>query len=270
MIITPGKIHIETVGSGPHLALIHGWGMNGSVWKPVLKKLSKNFTLHIVDLPGMGFSQAVSPYHLYSIAEKVAELLPNNTLMLGWSLGGQVAMRIALDQPEVVGKLILVGSTPRFVNVNGLSAQKQWQFGIEASVFEKFTKSVQLDYQKTMMQFLSLQCMGSKFSTFTLRALRSKFAERPAPTQQLLQDALDILLNTDLRQEIANIAQPTLIIHGDKDALAPVQAANWLRQHLPNALLRVIAGASHAPFLSHTDPFVDAIEEFLLEQKVIA
>lgn len=112
--------------------------------------------------------------------------------------------------------------------------------------------------------------MGSKFSTFTLRALRSKFAERPAPTQQLLQDALDILLNTDLRQEIANIAQPTLIIHGDKDALAPVQAANWLRQHLPNALLRVIAGASHAPFLSHTDPFVDAIEEFLLEQKVIA
>lgn len=270
MIITPAKIHIETVGSGPHLALIHGWGMNGSVWQPVLKKLSKNFTLHIVDLPGMGFSQIISPYHLYSIAEKVAELLPNNTLMLGWSLGGQVAMRIALDQPEVVGKLILVGSTPCFVNVNGLSAQKHWQFGIEASVFEKFTKSVQLDYQKTMMQFLSLQCMGSKFSTFTLRALRSKFAERPAPTQQLLQDALAILLNTDLRHEIANIAQPTLIIHGDKDALAPVQAANWMRQHMPNGLLRVIAGASHAPFLSHTDTFLDAMEEFLLEQKVTA
>ena len=74
MIITPAKIHIETVGSGPHLALIHGWGMNGSVWQPVLKKLSRNFTLHIVDLPGMGFSQIISPYHLYSIAEKVAEL----------------------------------------------------------------------------------------------------------------------------------------------------------------------------------------------------
>ncbi len=270
MIITPGKMHIETVGSGPHLALIHGWGMNGSVWQPIIKKLSKNFTLHIVDLPGMGFSQIISPYHLYSIAEKVAEILPNNTLMVGWSLGGQVAMRIALDQPEVVSKLILVSSTPCFVNVNALSAQKHWQFGVEAATFEKFSKSVAIDYQKTMMQFLSLQCMGSKFSTFTLRALRSKFAERPAPTQQLLQDALAILLNTDLRQEIPNLQQPTLIIHGDKDALAPVQAANWLRQHLPNGLLRVISGASHAPFLSHTDAFLDALEEFLLTQNVTA
>jgi pimeloyl-[acyl-carrier protein] methyl ester esterase len=270
MLITPAKIHIEVIGTGPNLVLIHGWGMNGSVWHPLVKRLSKNFTLHIVDLPGMGFSQIISPYHLYSIAEKIAELLPNNTAMLGWSLGGQVAMRIALDQPEVVNKLILVGSTPCFVNVSGLSAQSHWQFGIEAATFEKFSKNVAQDYQKTMMQFLSLQCMGSKSSMFTLRALKNKFAERPAPTQQLLQDALNILLNTDLRREIANIAQPTLVIHGDKDALAPVQAANWLRQHLPVAFLRVISGASHAPFLSHTDAFIDALEDFLLTQKASA
>ena len=247
--------------------LIHGWGMNGSVWHPLVKRLSKNFTLHIVDLPGMGFSQMISPYNLYSIAEKIAEMLPNNTAMLGWSLGGQVAMRIAIDQPEVVKQLILVGATPCFVNVRGLSNQAQWQFGVESAVFQQFAKSVQLDYQKTMMQFLSLQCMGAKDASSTIRLLKKKFAERPAPTQQLLQDALQILVQTDLRNEILTLNNPTLIIHGDKDTLAPLQAANWMRQHLPNALMRVIAGASHAPFLSHQDAFMDALEQFLIAEK---
>ncbi len=266
MLITPAKIHIEVIGTGPNLVLIHGWGMNGSVWHPLVKRLSKNFTLHIVDLPGMGFSQIISPYHLYSIAEKVAEMLPNNTAMLGWSLGGQVAIRIALDQPEVVKQLVLVGATPCFVNVSGLSNQAHWQFGVEPAVFQQFAKSVQLDYQKTMTQFLSLQCMGAKDAGSTIRLLKKKFAERPAPTQQLLQDALEILVKTDLRNEILTLNNPTLIIHGDKDTLVPLQAANWMRQHMPNALMRVIAGAAHAPFLSHQDAFMDTLENFLLAE----
>jgi pimeloyl-[acyl-carrier protein] methyl ester esterase len=268
MIITPAKLHIETIGSGPHLAFIHGWGMSSAVWQPLVKKLSKHFTLHLIDLPGMGLSQVIAPYHLHALAEKVSEMLPNNIDIVGWSLGGQVAMRIALDQPEVVRNLVLVGSTPCFVNKTGLSTQKHWHLGVDVATFKNFAQSMQTDYHKTMMQFLTLQCMGSRDAGSTVRFLKRRFAERPAPSQHVLQEALTVLLETDLRNEISLLNKPVLLIHGDKDTLAPVQAANWMMQNLPDALLRVIAGASHAPFLSHQDQFTEALVQFLAPQSV--
>ena len=263
MKITPSNIHIETTGSGPSLVLLHGWGMSGAVWQPIVKSLSKSFTLHIVDLPGMGFSRPTEPYHLHIIAEKVAEILPVNADLLGWSWGGQVAMRIALDRSEVVRRLILVGSTPCFVNKEELLTQHEWTSGVAIDIFKHFADSMDLDYHKTLNQFLTLQCMGDKSARFTVRLLRKKLEERPAPTSQTLQRALDILLETDLRSEIEHLRKPTLLIHGDRDTLAPVQAAHWMMKNLPVGYLRVISGASHAPFLSHHDPFVDAVVQFL-------
>ena len=257
------NIHIETTGAGPNLVLLHGWAMNGAVWQPLLKSLAKQFTLHIVDIPGMGLSRPIEPYHLHSIAEKIAEVLPANADIVGWSWGGQVAMRIALDHPDALRRLVLVGTTPCFVNKASDRQQPEWSAGIAPEVFSKFADSVDADYQKTMTQFLTLQCMGDIRARITVRMLRKKFEERPAPTTQTLQKALNILLETDLRAEVEFLRKPTLLIHGDRDTLAPVQAAHWMMQNLPVGFLRVIAGASHAPFLSHQEQFVDALVQFL-------
>lgn len=258
MHITPANLHIQSTGSGQNLVLLHGWGMNSAVWEPLTARLSKHFTLHLVDLPGMGLSRPTEPYHLHSLAEKIAEMLPANADIVGWSLGGQVAMRIALDRPDAVRKLVLVGSTPCFVN------KKDWTAGISRDVFHSFADNVNADYQNTMMQFLTLQCMGARDAKATVKFLRKKFAERPVPTTQTMQKALNILLETDLRPEINNIRKNTLLIHGDRDTLAPLQAAHWMMQNLPEAYLRVISGASHAPFLSHSDQFADSLVDFLI------
>ena len=258
MNITPANIYIESTGVGPNLVLLHGWGMSSAVWETQIKLLSKRFTLHMVDLPGMGLSRPTEPYHLHILAEKIAEMLPANADVLGWSLGGQVAMRIALNYPDVLRRLVLVGSTPCFIK------QDNWTTGIASATFKTFAENVNSDYQNTMTQFLTLQCMGSNDARSTVKQLRKKMAERPVPTTQTLQKALQILLDTDLREEVARLNQPTLLIHGDRDTLAPVQAAHWMMQTLPNAYLRVIAGASHAPFLSHQTQFADALTDFLL------
>jgi pimeloyl-[acyl-carrier protein] methyl ester esterase len=267
MSVTPNSLHVETTGSGPNLVLIHGWGMSGAVWQPLVKKLGKLFTLHIVDLPGMGFSRPIEPFHLHAVAEKVAETLPADADVIGWSLGGQVAMRVALDYPDLVRRLVLVGSTPCFVNKSFDQANTEykitWDAGIDPDVFSNFADSVNEDYHKTMAQFLTLQCMGSSDARSTVKLLRNKFAERPTPSSQSLFRALNILLETDLRAEIGRIRKPTLLIHGDRDTLAPLQAAHWMVQNLPTGFLRVMAGASHAPFLSHQEHFIDAVVQFL-------
>jgi len=263
MKTTPTNIHIETIGNGPNLVLLHGWGMSGAVWQPIIKNLSKLFTLQIVDLPGMGLSRPTEPYHLHIIAEKVAEMLPPSVDVIGWSWGGQVAMRIALDQPDAVRRLVLVGSTPCFVNKEEFMTQALWSSGIAPEVFSQFAESMDLDYHKTITNFLTLQCMGDKMARLTIRLLRKKLDERPSPTSQTLQRALEILLNTDLRSDIVHLRKPTLLIHGDRDSLVPVQAAHWMMQNLPVGFLRVISGASHAPFLSHQKQFLDTVVQFL-------
>jgi len=249
--------HVEVIGKGHPLVLIHGWGMHSGVWQSLIKRLSKNYMLYVVDLPGMGQSPSIEPYQLYRLAEEVAEVIPGVSDILGWSLGGLVAQNIAVTQPDRVKKLILVGSTPCFIEKKG------WQFAIRRDYFTEFSQNLETDYQRTMIKFLTLQCMRAKDARDTVKQLRQSFESKPTPSQKILREGLHILLESDLREESIKIRKPTLLIHGDRDTLAPVQAAHWMMQHLPKGVLRVISGAAHAPFLSHSEQFIEALDQFL-------
>ncbi len=252
--------HVEITGQGQPLVMLHGWGMHSGVWHPLVKRLAQHYLLYLVDLPGMGGSRPIEPCHLHSIADEVAQVVPGVSDIVGWSLGGLVAQRIALNQPDRVRRLVLVSSTPKFVS------SPDWQAGVDPANFSAFAESVNHDYKATILQFLTLQCMKAKDSRYTIKQLRKIFETKPTPTQTTLQRALHILLETDIREEIPNIRKPTLLIHGDRDTLVPVQAAHWMMQQLSMGFLRVISGAAHAPFLSHSDQFVAALNQFLEPQ----
>jgi len=262
------SLHLEIHGTGKPLLLIHGWGMHGGVWQPILDQLVTDFTVYVIDLPGMGFSQSDSAgdlkvLNLKMIADQVMAALPAGIKELsvcGWSLGGQVAMQMALQQPGLVKQLVLIGTTPKFVNAS------DWQLGMDSSIFKQFAQNISDDYQTTLMKFLTLQCMRSPDARHIIKQLRESFAQRPVPSLDTLQNALDILLASDLRQQVGQVSQPALVIHGDRDSLAPVNVARWLAAQLPSAQLLEIAGASHAPFLSHTNDFVQALHAFLQPQ----
>ncbi len=249
--------HVEIIGQGQPLVMIHGWGMHSGVWQPLIKRLSQKYTLYLVDLPGMGSSRPIEPYHLHALADEVAQVIPGVSDMLGWSLGGLVAQRIALNQPDRIRRLVLVGSTPSFVS------KPDWQAGVDPVNFNTFAQNVNADYKHAILQFLTLQCMKSNDARATIKQLRTSFETKPTPTQTTLQRALHVLLESDLREEIPNIRKPTLLIHGDRDTLAPVQAAHWMMQQLPIGYLRVMSGAAHAPFLSHSEQFIEALNQFL-------
>ncbi len=253
-------LHIETAGDGPDLVLLHGWGMHGGVWAGMRDLLAAHFRVHVIDLPGMGWSAPVAPYTLPALSAHIAAGVPAGSTVIGWSLGGQVAMRIALDQPSRIARLVLVGATPRFVNGDG------WEAGMAAEVFIQFAAQVGADYQETLSRFLGLQAFGGEAPRTLLRELRERFFERPAPDGEVLQQALRILLETDLRAELPLLQTPTLVIHGNRDTLAPCAAGKWLASHLPRAQLKLIPGASHAPFLSHPDTFVSAVTAFVQSQ----
>ncbi len=249
------SLHIEKIGQGEALVMIHGWGMHSGMWMQARDLLSQHFELHLVDLPGMGYSKNLDIYNLHSVAEEIAEAIPNNAYVLGWSLGGLIATKVALITP--IKKLILVGSTPCFV------ARDDWQQGMPSDVFESFFAGALQDYQGTMNKLLALIAMGSGNARATTKMLREALSFRPAPNQQGLLGALDILRTGDLRADLPSIETPSLLIHGVLDKLASLSAAEWTAKALPNSELIALPNAAHEPFISHPELFTQKVTEFL-------
>ncbi len=253
------SVHIESIGHGPPLVLLHGWALHSGLWGPLLPWLAARHRVHAVDLPGHGHSAVTDPFTLDEIVAAVAAAVaPGQPLaLLGWSLGGVVAMRWALAEPERVSRLVLVCTSPRFV------ADASWPHAMSATTLGRFGDELSIAYQATLQRFLSLQLHGSDHGRAALAMMRRHLFARGEPAPEVLGAALDILAGIDLRESVAAIAQPTRIVVGDRDTLAPAGAGRWLAQAMPRASCVEIAGAGHATFLSHPDAFHRAVDGFL-------
>lgn len=241
-------------GSGPPLVLVHGWGLHAGIWQGMDTLLGAHHTVLAPDLPGYGARATVSPYTLEKLADAMVAAIAQPAIWLGWSLGGLVALAAAQRHPQAVRKLILVGATPRFVQ------SADWPGGLTDAVFAQFAADLRDDYRATVQRFLSLQ-MGAG-ERDTLRSLRQVLAAAPVPAIDVLAAGLALLQATDLRAQLSALTLPVQIVHGVRDKLAPVAAARFLAQALPQAQLALIEGAGHAPFLSHPMLFRDHVLRF--------
>jgi pimeloyl-[acyl-carrier protein] methyl ester esterase len=177
--------------------------------------------------------------------------------VLGWSLGGLVAMQWALARPGRIARLVLVATSPSFVTRDG------WRDAMAPETLARFGDELQSAYRLTLLRFLTLQVQGSDEGRATLAQLRTRLFERGDPSPKVLAGALELLGSTDLRPMLAGIGVPTLVIAGDRDALVPCAATVELAQALPQATQVTIGGAAHAPFLSHRRAFLEAALPFL-------
>jgi pimeloyl-[acyl-carrier protein] methyl ester esterase len=255
-----GTLHVESSGHGPPLALLHGWAMHSGIWSGLAAKLAKRHRVHAVDLPGHGFSAPVPSFTIDGVvrlldAAFAAERSP--IVLVGWSLGGLIAMAWSLSRPERVARLVLVSATPRFAAGDG------WSCAMSRATLRRFGDELDVAWKATVLRFLTLQMRCSEHGHRALATLRGELFTRGEPSRRTLAQALLVLATTDLRAEVGSIAQPALVINGDRDTLVPSAAGEWLAAALPNGRFAAIAGAAHVPFLSHPAEFGAALGAFL-------
>jgi pimeloyl-[acyl-carrier protein] methyl ester esterase len=254
-------LHVSSSGNGAPLVMLHGWGMHGGVWGSATERLAQYSRVHCADLPGYGQSRGKmahgKEYTLDFIVEELSRRFAEPVTVCGWSLGGQVALRWAQRHPEQVKRLVLVASTPCFVQ------RADWRCAIAGSVLQEFADALEQNYPLTIKRFIALQVRGSENERELLKEMRERMIPGGEPDLAALRGGLEILRDADLRSELAQIAQPTLVIAGERDTLTPPAASSYLAQALPHARLAQIHGAAHAPFLSHPDEFVKQITEFM-------
>jgi pimeloyl-ACP methyl ester esterase len=259
------NIYFEEMGEGSPLVMLHGWGGSGRLWR-FQQELADSFRLVIPDLRGHGLSIA-SPegFRVEELASDIVTLFESlaltDAILLGWSLGSQVAIASFPPLRERLSGLVLIGATARFTATDG------YPHGLPANEIRGMGLRLRRDYERTMGEFFrSMFAQGELTTGQEERIGREILADGRLPAPKAARAALDILASTDLRERLRSIDCPVLIIHGSSDAVCPPGAARFLAKRLPNARLVEIAGAGHAPCLSRPDQFNALIREFLRKE----
>lgn len=244
--------------TAPLLVLLHGWGMHSDIWQTLIPELQQQYSITVIDLPGLGRSAACLPtvYELETVVQQLAEVAPPTAIWLGWSLGGIIAMAFAQRYPERVSQLITLGSSPCFM------MRKDWSFGMEEAAYGQFEVELLANPAKTLKRFNQLQVRGSATARVDLKVLTRIVAE-VQPSLGGLSASL-ALLRQDYRELYRATCLPTLHLLCELDTLAPAAMANTLSILQPQANVAVLLEQSHVGFLSAPQGVADKVRMFSL------
>jgi pimeloyl-ACP methyl ester carboxylesterase len=198
----------------PTLPLVFFPGAGGRVahLRPIAERLAHRRTTHLCEYPGLG-GVAPDP-NLRTLADLQAHLLaslPEQFDLVTMSMGGVLALRIALEHPERIRKLVLL-ATSGGVNVEALGG---------------------IDWRSTFRRV------------------------QPNAPSWFVED------RSDVTPQLARITQPTLLVYGDADLIAPPSVGHLLQKNLPNARIEIIADATHELEIDHPDLIASFIEAHL-------
>ena len=252
------KLKISSYGQGRALVFLHGWGVNSGVWQPIIPLLETQYRVTCIDLPGFGLNREVEvePYSMDGIADVIAEALPDNCTLIGWSLGGLIAQNIALRWPGKLLQLVTICSTPKFAKSD------DWP-GIDPKILGQFSQQLGSDFSKTLDRFLAIQAMGSPSARQDVKALKQAIEAYPQPSSQALMGGLSLLEETDLRTALKDLSVPFHAFLGRLDSLVPVKIAESVNGLSSYITTEVITNCAHAPFMSDPEDFISKLTHCL-------
>ena len=188
-----------------------------------------------------GYNGAPLAKGIEGVARALIPDVPDNAILIGWSLGGMIGIRIASLKP--VKKLILLASTPCFAN------KPDWPYGTAPELVQGLVRRIKDGPERALREFALLISRGDNKPRTTYQILAKLLRDNVADTHALL-DGLDILRNADLRTELSGLGRRTGILLAANDPLVSVASGELLLSLCPGLELNIINGAGHAPFLS--------------------
>ncbi|MGE5386589.1 MAG: alpha/beta fold hydrolase, partial [Betaproteobacteria bacterium] len=204
------------------------------------------------DLPGYGGTPLMADFS--AAADALAACLPLGGDLIGWSLGGMLALAVAARHPDKVGRLVLIAGTASFV------ARDDWPDAMPPAELDQFIAAAQADMAALLPRFVANFNRGERRARALTREILAM--GDPLPAQEALAIGLNWLRTVDLRPLMPTVRCPTLILHGAEDPLMPLAGARRLASILPDARLEVLPGCAHAPFLSAPEAFLAHLEGF--------
>ncbi|MEN4762609.1 alpha/beta hydrolase [Chryseobacterium sp. C39-AII1] len=248
--------------NGIPLVLLPGLGGSMDDWDPaVTDGLAKKYKVIIFDNKGVASSKGTTPNTIQAMADDAIDFVEalhiNKINIMGFSMGGFVAQRMVLTKPSLINKVILTGTGPKgaiglanlpniIAGAAGLKPEESFlQFG--------FTNSAE-----------SIAAGKAAFNRIQLRTTDRDIALNDATSLSQLTAVLEWAQpNSNALEEIKQIKNPVLIVHGENDLPVSVQNAKNMAQNLEHSELLIFPDSGHASFFQNHDAFVSKALEFL-------
>ncbi len=253
-------------GIGQPLIFIHGWGVSSSVWKKQVEYFSENFRVVTVNLPGHGGAAPVTGrLTIQRCAGMLSDLMVKQNLrgahLVGWSLGGQVAVRAALELGgEFVKSLTIVGGTPCY-----LAPSETDKWAVHPTKARYFQRKLKVGFRTALgyfiMSFFEAETGLAEKDAQEIRSLF--FDDSFPPDENSAMELLESLYEDDVRAEAGGMETPCLICHGQSDMIVPIEVTNLWTTLLKSAETILFEECGHAPFLSRPSVFNAALKDFL-------
>jgi len=222
------------------IILISGWAMPAAVMEPLSQALQADHPVSIVQLPGLtGESTSYSQETLLAWLDQQLPAQP--AILMGWSLGGVLAINYASRFPNKIIAVVNMAANACFV------ANEHWPEAMAPELFARFCQGLSDDHARTLQQFSLLCSAGSTNPRAQARALQQAIV-RCQPEPEVLLNLLTILGESDLCTALANIRCPISHLFARDDALVPVAAAAAFRQQFPTHRAQAVVGG-HSFFL---------------------
>ncbi|MDP9429581.1 MAG: alpha/beta hydrolase [Actinomycetota bacterium] len=264
----PVELHYQDVGAGRPVVLIHGWPLSGRSWEAQVAPLvAAGYRVVTYDRRGFGeSSQPWSGYDYDTFAADLHALLEHLDLrdvaLVGFSMGGgEVVRYIATHGTERVSRAVLAAAVPPYLYKSADNPDG----GLDDATIEQFQQGVIDDRIAFLDQFttgfFTSGDAGLQVSE-QQRQYALRIAEFASPKGTL--DCITAFGRTDFRGDVAKVTVPTLLIHGDADAIVPFEVSGQRAHELiPNSELVVIEGGPHGVNASHPEQFNQALIAFL-------
>jgi len=244
----------------PHIIFLHGWGQSVQIWHQQTNFFTSLMPTYAINLPGHGgasdMKQDIWLKHVTQAIQQRIDTHQQPTILVGWSLGGQIALKVHQDIVGLTG-LVLTATTPCF------RQQNDWLHGCSDEIWQGFEQAATAQNPKLMQRFFQMMLHGDKLSRKDIQYIAKTAMDKTSPpSTQALQAGLHFLSKFDLRNTLKYMKLPTLVIHGAQDVIVPVAAGQHLAQHIPNAEQHIFQDCGHAPFLTHHAEFNRLLEQW--------
>jgi len=254
-------LHYEEIGSGRPVVFLHGWAMSARVWR-YQQHLDDNCRLIFLDQRGHGQSSRADGYGIRDFAGDLVaffeHLALSDAVLIGWSLGVQVALQAFPELRSRLAALVLVGGTARF------TAADDYPHGQAPVEVKGLGLRLRRDYQKTMGDFFrGMFAEGEMDGAQYQRIVHEIVMGGRSPDPDTARDSLQILSVVDLRDDLPSVDRPVLLIHGELDKICPASASAYMAERLPMATLDIMPGCGHAPFMTRPERFNELVGAFL-------
>lgn len=246
----------ERRGSGEPLLLVHGLGYARWGWAPVVDGLAEHHDVVLFDNRGIGESEAPpGPYTVPQLAADAVGVLDEAKLerahVLGTSLGGMVALQLALDHPDRVHKLVLACTTP-----GGRGAAP-----MPNGTVRLMAEAATLPPEVALRRFVENAFGPQPDVALVDRIMEHRLATAQPQPAWAAQAAAGATF--DVWDRVEDVRAPTLVLTGDADNVVDSRNSHLLAERIPQARLEVFPGGGHLFFWEQPQRFVELVGEFL-------